>query len=351
MIDRAERLRKLVLTVARMSGAAPAARPFLGGIGVILMLHRVSAAPPRPLGMNSHLTITPAFLDAVIADMKKQNYAFVSMDEAVDRIRQGGGGRFAALSADDGYRDNLTEALPVLERHGAPIAIHVAPGLIDGAADLWWDVVEEIVSLRDHVEAEVAGRNIRFECSTRAAKIEAFCRIAALLTEDVPEEGQREALGALARAASVDQDAIRRSSLMDWDELRLIARHELVTIGAHTVHHFNLKRLPEAQALSEIERAGPRIAERIGVEPRHMAFPYGYPAAVGEREVRLAAEAGYVSAVTTRHGVLLPRHAAHLTALPRLSLNGRYQSLGHVRTMLSGLTTPLANAGRRLVTV
>jgi len=41
----------------------------------------------------------------------------------------------------------------------------------------------------------------------------------------------------------------------------------------------------------------------------------------------------------------------HLLALPRISVNGRYQRVAHIRTMLSGVTTPLANAGKMLVTV
>ena len=77
-----------------------------------------------------------------------------------------------------------------------------------------------------------------------------------------------------------------------------------------------------------------------------MAYPYGYAGAVGCREVALANEAGYVSAVTTRHGVLRAEHANHLHALPRISVNGRYQRVAHIRTMLSGVTTPLANRGK-----
>jgi hypothetical protein len=48
---------------------------------------------------------------------------------------------------------------------------------------------------------------------------------------------------------------------------------------------------------------------------------------------------------------LRAEHAGHLHALPRISLNGRYQRLGHLRTMLSGITTPLANNGKVVVTV
>ena len=55
--------------------------------------------------------------------------------------------------------------------------------------------------------------------------------------------------------------------------------------------------------------------------------------------------------MTTRHGVLHAEHAGFLHALPRISVNGRYQSVAHIRTMLSGVTTPLANAGKMVVTI
>ena len=155
MIDAGEAIRKLALNVARYSGLAPLARPLVGGIGAILMLHRVTAAPEKPLGINRHLNIAPDFLDAVIADMKAGGYAFVSLDEAIERIERGGvDGQFATITADDAYRDNLTEALPVLEKHGAPLTIYVAPALINGTADLWWDVIDDIVNARDKLFLE-----------------------------------------------------------------------------------------------------------------------------------------------------------------------------------------------------
>ncbi|TIT60622.1 MAG: polysaccharide deacetylase, partial [Mesorhizobium sp.] len=43
MIDGGEAIRKLALNVARYTGLAPLAKPFVGGIGAILMLHRVTA--------------------------------------------------------------------------------------------------------------------------------------------------------------------------------------------------------------------------------------------------------------------------------------------------------------------
>jgi len=83
MIDGGEAIRKLALNMARFTGLAPLAKPFIGGIGAILMLHRVTAAPEKPLGINRHLNIAPSFLDRLITDMKANGYCFVTLDEAI----------------------------------------------------------------------------------------------------------------------------------------------------------------------------------------------------------------------------------------------------------------------------
>ncbi|WP_296745129.1 polysaccharide deacetylase family protein [Mesorhizobium sp.] len=352
MIDGGEAIRKLALNLARYTGLAPLAKPFVGGIGAILMLHRVTATPEKPNGVNRHLNIAPRFLDMLIADMKAQGYAFVSLDEAIERIKAGGkGGQFATITADDAYRDNMTEALPVLEKHGAPITIYVAPGLIDGDADLWWNLIEDIVDQSPRLTLPSAGGPTVIECSTRGHKIEANARLHAWLTLDVREQDQGAALRELARSNGIDLDAGRPGTLMNWDEIRAMASHPLVTIGAHTVNHRNLKRLAEPEARHEIGDVRRILKERLGEEPRHFAYPYGYASAVGCREVGFARDAGYASAVTTRHGVLRAEHAGFPHALPRISVNGRYQSVAHIRTMLSGVTTPLANAGKMVVTI
>lgn len=351
MIDGNDTLRRLVLKGAGYAGLARLVRPWMGGLGAILMLHRVTAHPEKPNGINRHLNIAPAFLDALIADMKACGYEFVTLDEALARIGQGGNNRrFATITADDAYRDNLTEALPVLERHGAPITIYVAPGLIDGTVDLWWEVIEDIVNARDTLMVDTPGGPLGLDCSTAAKRIEANIRLHHYLTVETREEDQRAVLGELARANGVDPQG-PSETLMDWTEVAQAAQHPLVTVGAHTVHHYSLKRLDAQTARREIAMAGRALEERIGIRPRHMAYPYGYPTAVGAREVELAQAAGYVSAVTTRHGLLRPEHAGHLHALPRISVNGRYQQLGYLRTMLSGITTPLANRGKLIVTV
>ncbi|MEZ5811694.1 MAG: polysaccharide deacetylase family protein [Rhizobiaceae bacterium] len=352
MIDSGEAVRKLALTAARLSGLPLITRPFLGGAGACLMLHRVTNEPVKPLGVNRHLSVTPLFLDRTIAEMKRMGYRFVTMDELADRLKSGcSSERFAAVSLDDGYRDNLVEALPVFEKHEVPFIVHVAPGLTDGETVLWWEIVEDIVTFSDEVCLPTSKGSLAIECRTPAEKVYANCMVSEFLTGEVAEADQMATLVGLARTAGIDFQAVGPNLLMNWDELARIAAHPLAEIGAHTMHHYNLKRLDDDAAFREIAGVRRVLERKLGRKPRHMAFPYGYSKAVGAREVAMAREAGFDTSVTTRHGVLQAGHREHLHALPRISVNGRYQRVSHIRTMLSGLTTPMANYGRRLVTV
>ncbi|NMG41275.1 polysaccharide deacetylase family protein [Chelativorans sp. ZYF759] len=351
MFDGRELARKLFMNAAHYSGLASAVAPSLSGIGTILMLHRVNDEPATELGLNRHLTITPRFLDTVLTTMKRMGYTFVSMDEAVECVSRGSPqARFATITLDDGYLDNLTHAVPVFEAHGTPFTIYVAPALTEGRVGLWWEMVEEIVTRRDWLVYLTDNGKFSFDCATPEGKREAARHLQDYLTTQVPEQDQQAWLAELMAPGRSTVARSRCSDIMNWDEIRRIAAHPLGTIGAHTVHHYNLRRLALGDAEREIAASRDIIAIETGTSPRHFAYPYGYEKAVGEREVRMVREAGFASAVTTRHGMLQAEHRNHLHALPRLSVNGRYQQIGYVRTMLSGLTV-LAESRKRLVTV
>ena len=90
------------------------------------------------------------------------------------------------------------------------------------------------------------------------------------------------------------------------------------------------------------------IEAALAVRPDHLSYPVGDSTAAGPREFCIAAALGFKTAVTTRPGVLFPEHRAHLTALPRISLNGEHQQLRFVRVLLSGAATAVSNGFRRV---
>ena len=188
--------------------------------------------------MIRHLSIHPQFLDALLTQMRQDGYEFVDLGSAVERlaVRSPQARRFAVITADDGYRDNLLEALPVLERHRAPMTIYVAPALIDGTATMWWEVVEAIVEKCDLVTVPADGGPARLESVTPVQKRAANRWLQDHLSRRVSEAERDGLVAALAIAHGVDPDGPRRDLLMDWDEIaRIAADMTLVATSAGVV--------------------------------------------------------------------------------------------------------------------
>ena len=321
--------------------------PLVEGVGIVFTLHHVRPGEPRLFAPNSILEVTPEFLDMVLYRVRSARVDLVSLDEARSRLLAGDQRRFACFTLDDGYRDNLTHALPVFWRHDSPFTVFATTSYVDGEGELWWRALEEIIAGSERIALEIEGETRAYAAGTPDEKEFAWEELYGWL-RGVDEPTQRRAIRALCRANGFDMGRQCRDLVMTWDELRRLAADPLVTIGAHTVHHFELAKLSRDAALAEMVDGAARLEKELGFRPRHFSYPYGSRAAAGAREFALAREAGFEVAVTTRPGVLYAEHRDHLTALPRVSLNGRYQTLRYLDVFLSGAPFVVYNRFRRI---
>jgi len=321
--------------------------PLTRGVGVVLTLHQVRPWSARGFAPNRILEITPEFLDVALISLKSLGYELVTLTEAVARLRTGRGRcPFATLTFDDGYRDNLECALPVLERHGVPMTLFVTPGFAERSARLWWIELEEALRRLDRVSIEHA--DFRFAAMARndAEKAAVFDDLYWRLREG-SEQQLLDVVAALSAEARIDTQGLVGRLCLDWDGIAQMSRHPLVSIGAHTLTHPILAKWDVARVREEMMGSRDAIRRRLGVTPAHFSYPVGDRHSAGAREFEIAAELGFASAVTTRPGVLFPAHARHLNALPRLSVNGLFQDAKRFETLLSGVPTLLWNRGRR----
>jgi peptidoglycan/xylan/chitin deacetylase (PgdA/CDA1 family) len=332
----------------RATGLHRLASPMTRGRGVVLMLHHVRPWRPANPGFapNRGLEITPEFLDDALKAARDSGFDFVTMDEALRRIVDGGPS-FAALTFDDGYRDLVAFALPILERWRAPFTAYAATGYVGRTARLWWLELEEAVRRLDRVEVATGDFSMRLPCASDEEKNAAFHHLYWALRAG-SEERLLRIIGELAALAEIDGVALVEDLCLNWDELAELARHPLATIGAHTVNHRMLAKWPEDVARTEMAASKAEIESRLGVDVRHFAYPVGDPTSAGPRDFALARELGFSSAVTTRPGMIFDDHKGHETALPRLSVNGGWQDVGYLEVLLSGAPFALWNRGRRL---
>jgi peptidoglycan/xylan/chitin deacetylase (PgdA/CDA1 family) len=331
------------------TGAHRALRPFVGGVGAILTLHHVRPRRHDAFQPNRLLEVTPRFFTRLIRRLRKSKLDLVSLDEVHRRlVERDFRRRFVALTFDDGYRDLARYAFPVLQENQVPFALFIPTSFPDHLGELWWLGLEAVVARNNRIGLVINGEDRRFDCRTTAEKRDVFNAIYWWLRGLKTEDEMRRAVRDLCARYHVDLPAFCAELCMTWEEIAKLATDPIVTVGAHSVHHGILKRASDAAVRSEMKMSRSVIEAALGVRPQHFAYPVGDATAAGPREFAIAAELGFKTAVTTRPGVLFPEHRDHLTALPRISVNGEFQQLRYISVLLSGAATAVWNGFRRV---
>lgn len=182
----------------------------------------------------------------------------------------------AAITFDDGYRDNAEIAAPILERLGLPATFFVATDFIDGNAVPFWDRLEH--ALRGAWEAGVGAEDFpgtgRAELDTLARRcLGGEAASFEELVVAVRENGVREAL---LRAFEEIGPSLEPEGglMMDWDDLRSLAARGFA-IESHTASHPWLPGLGDEDLVYELAHSKARIERELGTEVKGFAYPWG----------------------------------------------------------------------------
>ena len=299
-----------VTALLRACGAMGPLRGLLAGQGVVLMLHEVQDEAGPPLSG----AVPARTLDWMLTWLRREGWEFVGLDEVARRVQDPGRSSrpFAALTFDDGYRDTLNLALPVLQKHAAPFAVYVPTKAVTRELYSWWLGLRELFLTHDQVEIESLG--LVLHCPDEASKEAGLNRVTAAVHQDY---ATRAALAQTFQRYRISLPQLNDRFFMDEAELRGLSQHPLVTVGGHTVSHEALATMDEPGAFAEIADNRGFLQQMLDQPVDHFAYPYGNPRACGAREAALVARAGYRTAVTTRQSTVRRGHSDPLF-LPRI---------------------------------
>jgi peptidoglycan/xylan/chitin deacetylase (PgdA/CDA1 family) len=201
----------------------------------VLMYHKVNDLPENPL------SVPVGAFDDQLAQLRELGYTVVSLDDVLAHYRDRVAlpARPVLITFDDGYRDNLEHAAPVLQKHGYQAVIFVPIGYLDGRRPL-------------------------------------------------PHEERRAARGLL-------------NSTVDWGELRELEAAG-VRVESHGISHRPLAALAVDEAAREIVLSKLRLEERLGREVRSFAYVKGSEAHYKAVHLSLVRQAGYELAFTSVSG-------------------------------------------------
>ncbi len=260
----------------------------------VLLYHRVL---PRPDPLLPHEPDAAVF-DAQLACLSRV-FRVLSLETALRKLKEGTlPARAVCITFDDGYRDNIEVAVPILRRHGLVATFFIATGFLDGGRMMHDTVIEAVRRLPDgpcDLEWIGLGQQTIGDASSRVALIDEFVRKVKYL----PFQERADACLRLALAA---QTALPTDLMMTSEHVRQLLAQGM-EVGAHTHNHPILARLNLVEASAQILKSRDTLADLLGATPTLFAYPNGKPNLdYGSDHVELVKRAGFAGAVSVSMG-------------------------------------------------
>jgi peptidoglycan/xylan/chitin deacetylase (PgdA/CDA1 family) len=296
---------------------------------LILCYHRVAEGVEDPF----HLCVRPDHFAAHLEEMSRAREPSTLDDVLVPSRRPK-----VVVTFDDGYRDNLTNALPIAESKGVPITIFVTSGIVGRRNGFWWDRLATLLRARPphvkEIDLPVAGRNLRIPVGSSGmeADLEAVRRHLVPLTVTEIEH----ALDAVSEQWQVGSAPPSDAGPLTAEDLRRLAASDTATIGAHTVDHVRLRDRPAREQHDTISGSKADLEHTTARAVSHFAYPFGRRGDFDDHSVGAVRSSGFATACTAIPGTArsstdphrLPRRLVMDWGRPRFRAQMRRWQLG-----------------------
>lgn len=235
-----------------------------------------------------------------------RKYGVVGLDKVVDAITSGKGAAYGSvvITFDDGYRSLLDNAVPALKRYGLPATVYLTVNPIQKLEPMWFDTLSYAMKNTKKKTIDLgkfgAGKYLLNTPEEKRVAAEA----AANHAKTLDSRGVDEFVNWVADELKVDQrqrDAGNMDALT-WGDVKKMAGDGIM-IGAHTMSHHILTKLPPAEAEREIAECRDTIIRNAGVAVEHFAYPNGELSDFNAEIVGIIKKHGYKSACTLVNGI------------------------------------------------
>jgi peptidoglycan/xylan/chitin deacetylase (PgdA/CDA1 family) len=275
---------------------------------LILCYHRVAEGVEDPF----HLCVRPGNFAAHLEEISRSRELSTLDDLSIPSRRPR-----VVVTFDDGYRDNLTTALPIAESKGVPITFFVASGILGTHNGFWWDRLGTLLRSRPpqvtEIDLPVGGQNVRLTLGSSGIRTDLDSVRRHLLPLRVTDI--ERALDAVSEQWQVDSAPPPDAGTLTPEELLQLAASDTATIGAHTVDHVRLGDRPAREQQDTISGSKQELEQSVGRAVPHFAYPFGRHDDFDDRSVEAVRSAAFDTACTTIPGTA--RASADPYRLPR----------------------------------
>lgn len=293
----------------------------------ILMMHGVMDFEKSREWVPLRTPLSSRYLEAALKVLSKY-FQFVSLDEAVGMIsgRKPMKPHRMALTFDDGYRNQVKYAVPILRKFKIPATIFVVSENTHARRPFWFDRLDFALQQCeiDGMQLSLGKATIQFQSRTRAELKRSYAQLRrAAKMQNFTDGHMTEQLEQFAER--LEEKSSRRladffesddwTALLTWEEIRKAALDKDITFGSHSVNHRRLGMTDPTEVRYQIEESKKAIERHTGLGCEYFCYPSG---SFSWKSAEMVSKFGYRAAVTTLPGS--NRKGSNLFTLKRLHL-------------------------------
>ena len=245
-----------------------------------------------------------------------QNYTIVPMVDLVDRINKGKSlKRLVALTFDDGFKDNFTNAFPILKNFNAPATVYLITECIETGKAPWFMHFRQAfleTSLKN-CDFKLGNQRFSFVLETMENRKKASDQMMAFL-QKCNNHIRIEYLTHIFDLFDYHDSDHLSNMMLNWEEIREMSNHG-ISFGAHTHTHPVLASLDLFEAEQEIVRSKAIIEEKLNINVDEFAYPVGKRIHYSDLLFPILKNHGFKYAVTTSKDRI--SHHSNLHSLSR----------------------------------
>ena len=254
---------------------------------IILLYHRVAELETDP----QLLAVSPQDFGEQMCYLK-DNFFILRFEDEWGKVDAPS----VVITFDDGYVDNFLFAKPILEKYKIPATIFVASGHIGDDDEFWWDDLERIILLNNHLprqyEIKTSQGSLVMNFTDNESTITSYMKLHPLL-KSVQVEERDAVLQEMERRLLPNLAYRPLFRTMSEEELREMDQSPYITIGGHTISHTALSIQPVEVQKKEIFKSKARLESILGHEITTFSYPFGGKNDYTRETVLLVREAGY----------------------------------------------------------
>jgi hypothetical protein len=277
----------------------------------------------------------------------KNNFQVISIDRACELILSDKDlpRNYIVLTFDDGFRNFLSNALPILKKNRMPSVLYVPIDPVINKKLIWSD--ELYLTLYTYYSDSINLINSIAGCSGSdfKGKKESELEHAINCLQELPVDIRRDKLDSfystLNRPLNIDTIKASPFTLLSTEELKELSKENMVTIGSHADSHEPLTSLAVEDMSVEVSRSREYLEKLTGRKVEHFCYPAGF---YDDRVVKAVKNAGYKSAVLARE---IPVDEKDLFQIPRPGI-GAFDSDAFFKCQVNGVTMLKNNLKKRL---